>query len=236
VNDSEIDAALNRAARPPHGTSAALLEQIANSIQSTLLPVRPLLPGWLLTAALLLSGVVVALLGAARAGFLGIDALAPLSRLVIFASLTILWVTTATQVVSAWIPGSRRVFSPVALLLGVSISLLAVFWLEFSDYRTERFVSQGLRCLVTGLMHALVAALLGLWVLSRGYALNPVTAALALGVLGGISGVTMLELHCANFEALHVLVWHTLVVPISGVAGALTGWALARRKRRTSPA
>ena len=36
----------------------------------------------------------------------------------------------------------------------------------------------------------------------------------------------MLELHCANFQALHVLVWHTAVVPVSAAAGALVGWAL----------
>ena len=48
-------------------------------------------------------------------------------------------------------------------------------------------------------------------------------------MLGGLTGVTLLELHCTNFEALHVLIWHTLVVPVSGAAGALLGWALRTR-------
>ena len=34
-----------------------------------------------------------------------------------------------------------------------------------------------------------------------------------------------------NFQALHVLVWDTAVVPVSAAAGALLGWALAQRRR-----
>jgi hypothetical protein len=45
------------------------------------------------------------------------------------------------------------------------------------------------------------------------------------GTLAGLAGVTMLELHCANFEALHVMLWHTAVIPVSGAAGALLAWA-----------
>jgi hypothetical protein len=49
------------------------------------------------------------------------------------------------------------------------------------------------------------------------------------GTLAGLAGVTMLELHCPNFEALHVMLWHTAVVPASGAAGALLGWLRNRR-------
>ena len=37
----------------------------------------------------------------------------------------------------------------------------------------------------------------------------------------------MLELHCSNFQTLHVLVWHTLVVPVSGAIGAFLGWVVS---------
>jgi len=39
----------------------------------------------------------------------------------------------------------------------------------------------------------------------------------------------VLELHCANFEAAHLLVWHTAVVPVSGAAGAVLAWAVFRQ-------
>jgi hypothetical protein len=42
-------------------------------------------------------------------------------------------------------------------------------------------------------------------------------------MLAGLSGLALLELHCPNLEASHVLVWRIPVVPMSAAAGALTG-------------
>jgi len=74
-------------------------------------------------------------------------------------------------------------------------------------------------------------AFLSWLLLRRGFAVNSVSAGLVGGALAGLCGVTMLELHCVNFEALHVLVWHTAVVPVSAAAGALVGWALRSRSK-----
>jgi hypothetical protein len=79
------------------------------------------------------------------------------------------------------------------------------------------------------------AALLSGLLLQRGLAVNPVAAGFLGGALAGLCGVTMLELHCANSQALHVLVWHTGVVPVSAAVGAQVGWALRSlelRRRR----
>ena len=126
------------------------------------------------------------------------------------------------------IPGGLRRTSPGALLRFGSAALLAVFAFLFRDYQTDHFFSIGIVCLLTGLLHAIPAALLGWLLLRRGFAVNPVSAGLVAGVLGGLAGVGMLELHCPNFQAAHVLVWHTAVVPLSGAAGALVGWTVHR--------
>ena len=78
-------------------------------------------------------------------------------------------------------------------------------------------------CLTAGLLHAVPAALASWLLLRRGFAVNPVAAGLVAGTLAGLAGVTMLELHCANFQALHVMLWHTAVIPVSGAVGALVG-------------
>lgn len=237
MNDSEIEEALERAARIPHAVPAELLKRIADSIEPTLEPVRPLPPQWTLTAGLVLSGVVVALAGAARAGFQGYAALSLLSRLVIFGTLALLTLVTAAEVVAAWIPGSRRRLAPAALLVIVSVALASVFALSFHDYRMDHFVSAGLRCLFTGLVCAVPAAVLAWWLLRRGWVVNSVAAGFLAGVLAGLVGVAMLELHCSNLQAAHVLVWHVLVVPISAVVGAVLGWALRNEfSGRRSPA
>lgn len=231
MTDPEIDRALDEAARAPHAVPAALLKRIADSVGPTFEPVRPLPPTWVLSALLVLIGAAVALAGAARAGFQGFAALGSGSRLAIFAALTALTCLAAAQLAGEWIPGSRRRFSPAGLLALASVLLLGVFALVFHDYRIHHFFSAGLACLLTGLMYAVPAALLGWWLLRRGWVVNPVAAGLAAGVLAGLAGVTLLELHCGNFEALHVIVWHTLVVPLSGAAGAIFGWALRGRPR-----
>ena len=95
---------------------------------------------------------------------------------------------------------------------------------SFTTIGTERFVSQGMTCLIAGLLFALPASL-AWWLLSRGFAVNSVAAGLAKGTLAGLAGVTMLELHCPNFEAPHVMVWHIAVLPVSAAIGMLAAWA-----------
>ena len=62
---------------------------------------------------------------------------------------------------------------------------------------------------------------------SVGWVVNPVSAGFVAGLLAALAGVSMLELHCSNFQTLHVLVWHTLVVPVSGAIGAFLGWVVS---------
>jgi hypothetical protein len=128
------------------------------------------------------------------------------------------------------IPGSRHRFSPGALLGLGYIALFAVFAFLFRDYHTDAFVHAGVACLVVGVLHAVPAALLGWLLLRRGFAVKPIAAALAAGTFASLAGVTMLELHCANLQALHILVWHTAVVPVSAAIAALVAWLLRARR------
>lgn len=229
MKDKEIDEILEQAARAPHSVDAALLDRVVGSIGSSLDPVRPLPPAWVLRCGLVLICASVALAGAARAGFHGIQKMSPGETALIFPTLGILIWLAGTATVSSMIPGSRRLITPGWLLGAGSLVLLVVFAALFHDYRTDHFVSQGIICLATGLLHAIPTAFLGWLLLRRGFAVNSVAAGLAAGTLAGLAGVTMLELHCANFQALHILLWHTAVVPLSAAAGALLGWAAGFR-------
>jgi len=232
VNDPEINELLAKAALDPPKVDPALLERVADSIAPSLKPVRPLPPKWVLTGGLVLICASVAGAGAARAGFGGVEALTPLERVLIFATLATLVLAASQKLVGEAIPGSPQRLTPSALVSVSCALLIGVFLLLFRDYRTEHFVSAGLVCLATGVLHAIPIGLLGWLLLRRAYAVNPVAAGLVGGILAGLGGVTMLELHCTNFQALHVLIWHTAVVPVSGLAGALAGWAVSRRRAR----
>jgi hypothetical protein len=226
VKDEEINEALERATRARHKVDAALLKRVADSITAPLKPVRPLPPTWVLTSALVVVCAGVGFAGAARAGFYGIEKLSLIPQTLILLTLGILAWVAGEEFVGELIPASRHRLSPGALPAVVSAVLVSVFALLFHDYRTDHFVSAGIVCLSTGLLHALPAALFSYILLMRGFAVNPVSAGLVGGALAGLAGVTMLELHCGNFQALHVLFWHTAVVPVSGIAGAVVGWLL----------
>ena len=118
------------------------------------------------------------------------------------------------------------------MLLGVSsAALVSLFALLFHDYRTDHFVSAGIVCLTTGLLHSIPIAALIWLILRRGFALDPLSAGVAGGSLAGLGGVMMLELHCNNFETLHVLLWHTGVLAVSGIGGAILGSLVTRHRR-----
>ena len=229
MRDAEIDGALDKAARVPNELSAELLRRIADSIEPSLEPVRPVPPRWVLAGGLVVIVAAVALLGAARAGLQGVTALNLSARVLIFGALAVFACMAADEAAGAWLPGSQRRIGPSGILAIVTLALLAVFGSVFHDYGTDHFVTSGLTCLFTGLLHAAPAALLGWWWLRRGLAVNSVSAGLLAGVLAGLAGVAMLELHCTNFQTLHVLLWHMLVVPVSGAIGAILGWGLRTR-------
>jgi hypothetical protein len=44
--------------------------------------------------------------------------------------------------------------------------------------------------------------------LRRRFAIHRASAGLIAGTLGGRAGVGLLALHCPNFQAAHILVWH----------------------------
>jgi hypothetical protein len=229
VTDREIDNILKQSAQAPHDVEPELLDRLAASLGSTIVPVRPLPPVWLFAVGLVLIGVAAALAGAARLGFYGLLKLNAVERALIFPALAVCLWLSATAAVRARIPGSRRLAAPETLLALDSLALIAIFAILFHDYHVVHFVHTGLVCLAAGLLYAIPAALAGWLLLRRGFAVNAGAAGLAAGTLAGLAGVTMLELHCGNFQALHVMVWHSAVLPISGAAGALLAWVLRSR-------
>ncbi len=226
MKDEEIDDVLKGSARNANVLKAETLERISDSIKMSLRPVRPLPPTWMLAGGLVLICAAVALAGAAHAGFYGIEKMDILERALIFSTLCVFAWLVGIRFVHEMIPGSRRRVAPGALLAIVSGLLIGLFAWLFRDYQTSDFFSAGIACLVTGLLFAVPTALLAWLLLRRGFAVNPVSAGLVAGTLAGLAGLGLLELHCQNFQAAHVLVWHIAVVPLSGAAGALVAWTL----------
>jgi len=220
VNDKDIDDILGHAAKEPHPVDPALLDRVSASIGATLRPVRPVAPRWALASMLWLVSAAIAIAAASALGVDGIRKLSGTEMGAIFPALAIFTWVAAVISVAAMTPGSLR-WSPTRMLLLVMVAWIAVDAMLFRDYQMASFVPQGIPCLRAGLLVAIPAGAGGWLVLRRGFAVNRAAAGLAAGTLAGLAGLTMLELHCANFGAMHIMVWHTAVIPLCGLAGAV---------------
>jgi hypothetical protein len=220
MNDREIDELLGRAA-DIHEVDPALLRSVSSSIGASLQPVRPMPPAWMLALALVSISAGIAFAAAWLMGFYGIRKLDGTEIVAIFSVLAILLWLVATVSVAEITPGSRRWIDPARLLLIVMIGWLAVDAVLFRDYDMSSFMTQGWPCLRAGLTVAIPTGAASWLALRRGFAVDPASAGLAAGTLAGMAGLAMLELHCPNFRAAHIMVWHTAVVPVSAVVGSL---------------
>jgi hypothetical protein len=227
MRDPELDALLKRAAGAQPEVDPALVERMAQSLGLAAAPVRPLPPIWLLTGGLVLLAVLLALAGGLILGPKGAGRMTAVEAAAIFSMVLLLIGLASRLCVAEAIPGSRRTFAPWMVGVLACLALAGVFGLLFHDYGMERFVRQGMACLTAGLAQAAPVAIGVWWILRRGFAVNAQAAGFAQGMLAGLAGVAMLELHCPNFEAPHVIVWHIAVLPIAGAVGML----VARRGR-----
>src|SRR4051812_30235306 len=97
---------LKRAAEARREVDPALVKRIAESVGSSLAPVRPLPPAWVMTGGLVLICLSIATGGAALLGLHGILKLGFLEPAVLFPAMGILiWLAAATSV-NEMIPGS----------------------------------------------------------------------------------------------------------------------------------
>jgi hypothetical protein len=239
VNDKEIDEMLERAAGTVHEVDPALLGRVATTVTTSLRPVQPMAPAWMLASWLLSISVIVAVAGAWWLGFSGIRKLDVAEIGSIFPALAIFAWLAALMCVAEMTPGGLRwknpgIMEPVMRNPGMLLLVVIAIWIAldavlFRDYDLGRFVPEGMACLRAGLLIAAPTGVASWLALRRGFAVNRVGAGLAAGTLAGLAGLLMLEIHCPNFRAPHVMVWHTAVVPISALAGALVARIEPRR-------
>jgi hypothetical protein len=229
MGPEDLDEVLARAGRDP--IHPELLKRISDAILPGLQPVRQMPSVRVLAAGLLLICAAVGIGGASIAGLHGFQKLTGVERAAIFAVLGMFAWLAAGESAAEMIPGSRRMVSPTLLVWAGCAVVIGLFAMLFSGYGLDGFVPQGIPCLRAGLLHALPTAGAAWFILRRGFAVDPMAAGLAAGTLAGLAGVIMLELHCGNLLAIHVMAWHVAVIPVSAAAGALLARALTSRER-----
>jgi hypothetical protein len=209
---------------PAGEVDPAIVERAKQAIVPSLQPVRPAPSPAVQTVVLVMACAVIAWLGAQLSGFEGFFALSVVERVVIFTSLALFTWMGARVFASEMIPGSGLPIRPGWLLSVVCAAIACEFLFFFHDYDMGGFVPQGIECLVNGLLHAIPVGIVAWIVLRRGFAVEPVGAGVAAGILAGLGGVGLLELHCPNLKVMHQTIWHLAVLPLSGIVGGALGW------------
>jgi len=226
MRDDELDDILKRqAAGAP--LDPAVLNRVRASLLPSLQPVRPLAPAWVWIGVLLAIFGAIAAAGGAMLGMYGVRALDNSQRLVIFALLAVTGMAAATAIAREMAPAGTRAVHPAVMAAAGIIAFVAAFAALFHDYSMVQF-GRGVSCLAVGLIFAAPAAVLVWLILRRGLALDRVAAGAAAGMLAGLAGLGVLELHCPILTAPHLLVWHLTVVVLSAAAGAVAGWLAGR--------
>jgi hypothetical protein len=230
MTPDEIGRILAQAAHraTPEGDDNAAAERAAAAILGDLRPVRPLAPVWVFTLTLLVVFAAFAAASAAALGLAGVRALGPPQRTLIFSTLLATAWLAAAACARQMRPASGRNLSSLALAVA-SLVFPIVFALLFHDYGTVNFVKGGIPCLRAGLAVAIPTGLAIAWILRRGFVLDWTAAGLAAGALAGLAGLGMLELHCPNLNAIHVITWHVAVVVSSGALGFVAGKIASHR-------
>jgi hypothetical protein len=129
----------------------------------------------------------------------------------------------ASSLVQQMLPGSRHTVAPSLLLVGVTISL-AVAIVIFVQFRQEQhFWRDAWVCIRAGTPIAGLAAVLFWLVLRRGAVLSPSMTGATTGLLAGLVGTTILDIHCTILNAWHILAAHLGVAMLGALAGLLAG-------------
>lgn len=238
MKEKDIDEILERGTGAPHGVDSELLGRISASMAG-FQPVRPMAPVWMLALWLLTISAGIAVASASVLGMAGIRGLSAAEIGAIFPALAIFTWLAALLSAAQMTPGGVRwknpmvmepvMNNPAMLLLVVLLAWVAVDAVLFRDFQMGAFVREGMPCLRAGLIVAIPTGIAAWLVLRHGFAVNPSGAGLGAGTLAGLAGMTMLELHCPNFQAPHVMVWHTAVIPVSAVVGAMLARIAVRR-------
>ena len=218
----ELVSALNLPV-PVDPPSPATLRQIAEGIATNLRPVRPVAPARYFFGAFVGIFVSIVALSVYRMGAFAIAVMTPLQTAAILSALASAPVCWLTRWCNQMVPGSRHRIPPRLLPVGITISLTIAIAVLFQFQHERHFWGNAWACIRAGTPIGVLAAVPFWLVLRRGAILSPGMTGAATGLLAGLVGTSVLEIHCPNLDAWHILVSHLGVAILCALAGLVTG-------------
>jgi hypothetical protein len=220
---------------PVEPLSPATLRKIADSLAHNLRPVRPLAPARYFVGAFVGIFVFIVALSVYRLGAFAIAVMTPLQTGAILGTLAIGTSLPVYSLVNQMVPGSRHRIPPARLAVGIIILVAIVMAVLFQIRQEENFWGNAWVCIRAGTFVGALAAVPFWLLLRRGAILSPRMTGAAAGLLAGLAGTSMLEIHCPNMDAWHILLSHLGVSMLWAFAGFATGLMAEIRGTFDSP-
>jgi hypothetical protein len=208
---------------PVEPLSPVALHKIAESLAHNLRPVRPLAPARYFAGAFAGIFVAIVALSVYRVGAFAIAVMTPLQTTTILSTLAIGTGLLVYSLVNQMVPGSRHRISPALLAAGITILVAMVMAVLFQVQQEENFWGNAWVCIRAGTLVGALAAVPFWLVLRRGAILSPRLTGAAAGLLAGLAGTSMLEIHCPNLDAWHILLSHWGVAILCALGGFVAG-------------
>jgi hypothetical protein len=219
---------------PVDPLSPATLRKIAEDMATNFHPVRPMAPARYFFGAFVGIFISIVALGVYRMGAFAIAVMTPLQTAAILSTLAIGTGLLCYSLVHQMVPGSRHRISPRLLPVVVTISLMVAMAVLFQFQHERDFWGNAWACIRAGTTIGFLAAVPFSLVLRRGAILSPGMTGAATGLLAGLVGTSVLEIHCPNLDAWHILVSHAGVAILCAIGGFVIGLAAERRVRPLS--
>jgi len=215
--------------------SPEALRHIADGMATGLRPVRPVAPVSYFFGAFAGIFVSIVALGVYRMGAFAIAVMTPLQTAAILSALAIGTGLVVYSLVNQMVPGSRHRIPPRLLPIGVTLSLTIVIAVLFQFQHERNFWGNAWACIRAGTSIGALAAVPFWLMLRRGAILSPIMSGAATGLLAGLVGTSVLEIHCPNLDAWHILVSHLGVAILCALAGLFIGFAAEVSNAADSP-
>ena len=228
----QLLAALNQSV-PLDPLSSAALRKIAEGLADNLHPVRPMAPARYFVGAFVGIFVSIVALSVYHLGAFAIAVMTPLQTATILSTLAIGTGLLVYSLVNQMVPGSRHRIPPALLAVGITILVAMVMAVLFQVQQEENFWGNAWVCIRAGTLVGAITAAPFWLVLRRGAILSPRMTGAAAGLLAGLAGTSMLEMHCPNLDAWHILLSHLGVAILCAVAGLAIGLTAEIRGTRS---
>jgi hypothetical protein len=217
--------------------SPEILRRLERTLAAELRRVRPLAPARYFFAAFAAIFVLIVVAGVYPLGAFAISVMSPVQLIIMLGALAASAGLVVYSLVSQMSPGSRH-WIPSEPLGAAVVGVLAIVMTGLFQFQHgSDFWRSGWICLKAGTLFALAAAVPFWLLLRRGALLSPRVTGAAAGLLAGLVGTSVLEIHCPILDARHILVFHLGVALLGAMIGLLVGFAgeAGARQLRTAP-